>query len=58
MPGAAPYSSSTITTYAPHNRIIDKSAIRSTDVVLEVGPGTGNLTVKVRHSLGLIKEGR
>jgi 18S rRNA (adenine1779-N6/adenine1780-N6)-dimethyltransferase len=24
--------------------IIDKSAIRSTDVVLEIGPGTGNLT--------------
>lgn len=30
-------------------RIVDKSAIRSTDVVLEVGPGTGNLTVKVRE---------
>lgn len=26
--------------------IIDKSAIRSTDVVLEIGPGTGNLTVR------------
>lgn len=29
--------------------IVDKSAIRGTDVVLEVGPGTGNLTVKVRQ---------
>lgn len=27
--------------------IVDKSAIRSTDVVMEVGPGTGNLTVKL-----------
>ncbi|KAM5193194.1 dimethyladenosine transferase [Mantella aurantiaca] len=29
------------------NSIIDKSAIRPTDVVLEVGPGTGNMTVKL-----------
>ncbi|RWS31550.1 putative dimethyladenosine transferase-like isoform X2 [Leptotrombidium deliense] len=27
--------------------MIDKAAVRPTDVVLEVGPGTGNLTVKV-----------
>lgn len=27
--------------------IIEKSAIRSTDVVLEIGSGTGNLTVKL-----------
>ncbi|CAF0825245.1 unnamed protein product, partial [Didymodactylos carnosus] len=27
--------------------MIDKSAIRPTDIVLEVGPGTGNLTVKL-----------
>ena len=27
--------------------IIEKSAIRSTDTVLEIGPGTGNLTVKL-----------
>ncbi|GAB0097428.1 rRNA adenine N(6)-methyltransferase [Sergentomyia squamirostris] len=27
--------------------MIDKSAIRSTDVVLEIGPGTGNMTVKI-----------
>ena len=27
--------------------IIDKAGIRSTDTVLEVGPGTGNLTVKL-----------
>lgn len=26
------------------NMIIEKSAIRPTDVVLEIGPGTGNLT--------------
>lgn len=38
-----------------HNRIIFlninlfffKAAIRPTDVVLEVGPGTGNMTVKI-----------
>ncbi|GMR35850.1 hypothetical protein PMAYCL1PPCAC_06045, partial [Pristionchus mayeri] len=29
------------------NAIIEKSAIKSTDTVLEVGPGTGNLTVKL-----------
>lgn len=30
----------------PHilQNIVDKSAIRHTDVVLEIGPGTGNLT--------------
>lgn len=29
------------------NGIVDKAGIRSTDTVLEVGPGTGNLTVKL-----------
>uniref|UniRef100_A0A8C5AYF9 rRNA adenine N(6)-methyltransferase n=1 Tax=Gadus morhua TaxID=8049 RepID=A0A8C5AYF9_GADMO len=29
------------------NGIIDKAAIRPTDIVLEVGPGTGNMTVKL-----------
>lgn len=29
------------------NTIIEKAAIRPTDVVLEIGPGTGNLTVKM-----------
>eukprot|EP00794_Sanderia_malayensis_P008146 gene8146-9017_t len=29
------------------NGIIDKAAIKSTDTVLEVGPGTGNMTVKL-----------
>ncbi|XP_073536351.1 dimethyladenosine transferase [Phyllobates terribilis] len=29
------------------NTIIDKAAIRPTDIVLEVGPGTGNMTVKL-----------
>ncbi|EPB76700.1 dimethyladenosine transferase [Ancylostoma ceylanicum] len=29
------------------NSIVDKSALKSTDTVLEVGPGTGNLTVKM-----------
>uniref|UniRef100_A0A915AFQ0 rRNA adenine N(6)-methyltransferase n=1 Tax=Parascaris univalens TaxID=6257 RepID=A0A915AFQ0_PARUN len=29
------------------NAIIEKSAIKNTDTVLEVGPGTGNLTVKI-----------
>lgn len=27
--------------------IIDKSCIRPTDVCLEIGPGTGNMTVKI-----------
>lgn len=26
-------------------QIVDKAAIKPTDVVLEIGPGTGNLTV-------------
>ena len=29
------------------NAVIDKAAIKSTDTVLEVGPGTGNMTVKM-----------
>ncbi|NXN23672.1 DIM1 transferase, partial [Nycticryphes semicollaris] len=29
------------------NSIIEKAALRRTDVILEVGPGTGNLTVKM-----------
>ncbi|XP_064387191.1 probable dimethyladenosine transferase isoform X1 [Halichondria panicea] len=29
------------------NSMIEKSALRPTDVVLEVGPGTGNMTVKL-----------
>lgn len=29
------------------NSIIEKAALRPTDVVLEVGPGTGNMTVKL-----------
>ena len=27
--------------------IVDKAGIKSTDVVLEIGPGTGNLTMKL-----------
>ena len=27
--------------------IIDKAGVKSTDVVLEIGPGTGNLTMKL-----------
>lgn len=27
--------------------MLEKSALRSTDVVLEIGPGTGNMTVKI-----------
>jgi 18S rRNA (adenine1779-N6/adenine1780-N6)-dimethyltransferase len=27
--------------------IVDKAALKSTDLVLEVGPGTGNLTVRI-----------
>ena len=29
------------------NSIIEKAALKSTDTVLEVGPGTGNVTVKI-----------
>ncbi len=29
------------------NAIVDKAAVRSTDTVLEIGPGTGNMTVKL-----------
>ncbi|XP_065070258.1 probable dimethyladenosine transferase [Rhopilema esculentum] len=29
------------------NGIIEKAAIKSTDTVLEIGPGTGNMTVKI-----------
>lgn len=29
------------------NSMVEKSAVRPTDVVLEVGPGTGNMTVKL-----------
>ena len=29
------------------NSIIEKGGVKSTDVVLEIGPGTGNLTVKL-----------
>ena len=27
--------------------IVDKAAIKSSDVVMEIGPGTGNLTAKL-----------
>ena len=27
--------------------IVDKAAVRPTDTVLEIGPGTGNMTVKL-----------
>lgn len=27
--------------------IVEKAGIKSTDVVLEIGPGTGNLTMKL-----------
>ena len=29
------------------NSIVDKSELRATDTVLEIGPGTGNMTVKL-----------
>jgi len=29
------------------NTIIEKAALKPTDIVLEIGPGTGNLTVKL-----------
>jgi len=29
------------------NSMNEKAALRSTDVVLEVGPGTGNMTIKL-----------
>ena len=27
--------------------MVEKAALRSTDTVLEIGPGTGNMTVKL-----------
>jgi len=30
--------------------IVQKSGIKQTDTILEIGPGTGNLTVKVRRN--------
>lgn len=27
--------------------MVEKAAVRSTDVVLEIGPGTGNMTIKL-----------
>jgi 18S rRNA (adenine1779-N6/adenine1780-N6)-dimethyltransferase len=29
------------------NTIVERAGIKSTDIVLEIGPGTGNLTVKL-----------
>ena len=29
------------------DKIVAKAALRSTDVVLEIGPGTGNMTMKM-----------
>ena len=29
------------------NNIVEKAAIKGTDICLEIGPGTGNLTVKL-----------
>ncbi|CAO2592688.1 Probable dimethyladenosine transferase, partial [Lemmus lemmus] len=37
------------------NSIIDKAALRPTDVVLEVGPGTGNMTVKLLEKAKKVK---
>uniref|UniRef100_A0A8C2PE28 rRNA adenine N(6)-methyltransferase n=1 Tax=Capra hircus TaxID=9925 RepID=A0A8C2PE28_CAPHI len=39
------------------NSIIDKAALRPTDVVLEVGPGTGNMTVKLLEKAKKVKRG-
>lgn len=32
------------------NAIVDKAGIKPSDVVLEIGPGTGNMTVKLLDS--------
>lgn len=29
------------------NAIVEKSAVKPTDTVLEIGPGTGNLSMKI-----------
>lgn len=29
------------------NKIVEKAGIKNTDTVLEIGPGTGNLTVQI-----------
>lgn len=31
------------------NSILEKAALKPTDIVLEIGPGTGNMTVKLLH---------
>ncbi|NXS10940.1 DIM1 transferase, partial [Neodrepanis coruscans] len=36
------------------NSIIEKAALRRTDVILEVGPGTGNLTVKMLEKVNKV----
>ncbi|XP_076808417.1 putative dimethyladenosine transferase [Clavelina lepadiformis] len=33
------------------NGMLDKAALRSTDTVLEIGPGTGNMTVKIMEKV-------
>lgn len=37
----------TFALYSQVQSIVQKAGIKSTDVVLEIGPGTGNLTVKL-----------
>jgi len=37
------------------NGIIDKANLKPTDTVLEVGPGTGNLTVKMLEKVKKVK---
>lgn len=37
------------------NAIVEKSALKETDIVMEVGPGTGNLSAKIMdHAKKLI----
>lgn len=53
--GAAHHGFELKKTYGQHllknplivNAIVQKAALRSSDVVLEIGPGTGNLTLKL-----------
>lgn len=36
--------------------MVEKAALRSTDTVLEIGPGTGNMTVKLLEQSKRVKE--
>jgi len=38
-----------------YHTLISQAALRPTDVVLEIGPGTGNMTVKLLEKVKKVK---